>query len=133
MFSRLFWFTVFCETCSRINLAAYTPDWPSLDARPIPSWYEDAKFGIFIHWGLYSVPSYGSEHFWYLWKHDNDSRYVSFMEKNYAPNFQYQDFAPMFKAELWDPVNWANLFKQSGARYSYRAALESFVVMHLSM
>ena len=84
---------------------------------------------------MQTVPSYGSEHFWYLWKHDNDSRYVSFREKYCAPNFQYQDFAPMFNSELWDPVNWANLFinKQSGARYSYRAALESFVVMHLSV
>ncbi|XP_065918355.1 alpha-L-fucosidase-like isoform X2 [Dysidea avara] len=99
------------------SLATYTPDWSSLDARPIPSWYEDAKFGIFIHWGVFSVPSYGSEHFWYLWKHDNDSRYVRFMKNNCPPNFQYQDFAPMLKAELWDPVKWATLFKKSGARY----------------
>ena len=98
------------------SLATYTADWPSLDSRPIPSWYEDAKFGIFIHWGLYSVPSYGSEHFWYNWKHKHEEPYIEFMKKNYAPNFQYQDFAPMFKAELWDPVKWANLFKQAGAR-----------------
>ena len=100
-----------------VSLADYTPDWPSLDSRPIPSWYEDAKFGIFIHWGVYSVPSYGSEHFWYRWKHDKDPEYVDFMKKNYAPNFEYQDFAPMFKAELWDPVKWAELFKHSGAKF----------------
>jgi len=100
-----------------VGLADYTPDWPSLDSRPIPKWYEDAKFGIFIHWGVYSVPSYGSEHFWYRWKHDKDPEYVEFMEKNYAPNFEYQDFAPMFKAELWDPSKWATLFKHSGAKF----------------
>lgn len=100
-----------------VSLADYTPDWPSLDSRPIPSWYEDAKFGIFIHWGVFSVPSYGSEHFWYRWKHDKDPEYVDFMKKNYPPNFEYQDFAPMFKAELWDPAKWAELFKHSGAKF----------------
>lgn len=46
----------------------YTPDWSSLDSRPLPSWYDDAKFGIFIHWGVFSVPAYGSEWFWWYWK-----------------------------------------------------------------
>ena len=100
-----------------VSLADYTPDWPSLDSRPVPSWYEDAKFGIFIHWGVYSVPSYGSEHFWELWKAKKKPEYVDFMKKNYPPNFEYQDFAPMFKAELWDPAKWAALFKHSGAKF----------------
>jgi len=46
----------------------YVPTWPSLDSRPLPSWYDDAKFGIFIHWGVFSVPSFGSEWFWNNWK-----------------------------------------------------------------
>ena len=46
----------------------YTPDWESLDSRPLPSWYDEAKFGIFIHWGVFSVPSFGSEWFWINWK-----------------------------------------------------------------
>lgn len=46
----------------------YEPTWESLDARPLPSWFDEAKFGIFIHWGVFSVPSYGSEWFWSLWK-----------------------------------------------------------------
>lgn len=46
----------------------YEPDWESLDKRPLPTWYDDAKFGIFIHWGVYSVPSFGSEWFWFNWK-----------------------------------------------------------------
>ena len=46
----------------------YTPDWSSLDTRPLPNWYDDGKFGIFIHWGVFSVPAYGSEWFWWYWK-----------------------------------------------------------------
>lgn len=46
----------------------FEPNWDSLDKRPLPTWYEDAKFGIFIHWGVFSVPSFGSEWFWYNWK-----------------------------------------------------------------
>jgi len=46
----------------------YVPTWSSLDSRPLPSWYDDAKFGIFIHWGVFSVPSFGSEWFWNHWK-----------------------------------------------------------------
>lgn len=44
--------------------AKYEPTWESLDARPIPDWFDDVKFGIFIHWGVFSVPSFGSEWFW---------------------------------------------------------------------
>jgi len=46
----------------------YTSDWDSLDSRPLPAWYDEAKFGIFIHWGVFSVPSFGSEWFWVNWK-----------------------------------------------------------------
>jgi len=46
----------------------YEPDWTSLDARPLPAWYDQSKFGVFIHWGVYSVPSFGSEWFWINWK-----------------------------------------------------------------
>lgn len=44
--------------------APYDPTWESLDARPLPAWFDQAKFGIFIHWGVFSVPSFGSEWFW---------------------------------------------------------------------
>ena len=94
----------------------YKPTWESLDARPLPSWYDEAKFGIFMHWGVYSVPSFGSEWFWYRWKANKLPNYVEFMKKNYPPNFGYSDFAPMFKAEFFDPVAWADLLTKSGAR-----------------
>jgi alpha-L-fucosidase len=94
----------------------YEANWDSLDARPLPSWYDEGKFGIFIHWGLFSVPSYGSEWFWYYWM-SGEQNYVDFMEKNYRPGFTYPDFAPMFTAEFFDPDWWADLLQASGAQY----------------
>lgn len=48
--------------------AKYDPTWESLDSRPLPEWYDDVKFGIFVHWGVYAVPGFGSEWFWSNWK-----------------------------------------------------------------
>ena len=110
----------------------YKPSWESLDKRPVPQWFEDSKFGIFIHWGVYSVPSWGptgdsigvydkySEWYWNkLLNKENkvNKNFSQFHLKTYGPNFRYQDFAPMFKAELFNPDEWAGLFKKAGARY----------------
>ncbi|XP_074029408.1 plasma alpha-L-fucosidase-like [Leptinotarsa decemlineata] len=94
----------------------FEPNWESLDTRPLPAWYDEAKLGIFIHWGVFSVPSFGSEWFWNDWK-DKDEKYVNFMKKNYAPSFTYQEFAKDFKAEFFNATEWAELFAKSGARY----------------
>lgn len=51
-----------------VNDKKYEPTWESLDSRPLPTWFDDAKIGIFIHWGVFSVPSFGSEWFWINWK-----------------------------------------------------------------
>jgi len=96
--------------------AQYQPNWDSPDKRPLPEWYDEVKFGIFMHWGVYSVPSYSSEWFWEQWKGQKQANVVDFMNKNYPPDFTYPDFAPMFKAELFDPKFWASLFQQSGAK-----------------
>ena len=96
-------------------LSQYKPTWESLDSRPLPSWYDEAKFGIFMHWGVYSVPSFQTEWFWARWK-QGVPEFVEFMKKNYPPNFEYQDFAPMFRAEFFDPEAWADLLTKSGAR-----------------
>src|ERR1700678_1323476 len=96
----------------------FQPDWQSLAKYQAPEWYRDAKFGIFIHWGLYSVPPFWSE--WYP-----REMYLEGSEINlhhvatYGPlaKFGYKDFIPMFKAEKFDPQAWAALFKESGARY----------------
>jgi len=114
-----------------LKAQTYQPSWESLDLRPVPQWFEDSKFGIFIHWGVYSVPAWGptgdsigvydkyAE--WYWRKFDQPGKvqkyFLDFHKKTYGPNFKYQDFAPMFKAELFNPDDWAELFKESGAKY----------------
>lgn len=95
----------------------YEPNWESIDSRPLPVWYDQAKFGIFIHWGVFSVPSFGSEWFWYNWQTRRLQSYVDFMQKNYPPEFQYQDFAPQFTAEFFDAQEWTDIFASSGAKY----------------
>lgn len=105
----------------------YEPSWESLDSRPIPEWFNEAKFGIFIHWGVYSVPAwrpldnalYGSYAEWYYASVMGDYKRggQEFHSKTYGESFEYRDFAPMFKAELFDAGHWAGLFAQSGARY----------------
>lgn len=101
------------------SAARYTADWKSLDARPLPSWYDEAKVGIFVHWGVFSVPGFGSEWFWWHWQGEDppDSKCVKFMSKNYPPGFSYPDFAPQFHAEFFNPEDWADIFKASGAKY----------------
>lgn len=94
----------------------YEPTWTSLDKRPLPSWYDKAKVGIFIHWGVYAVPTMGTEWFWTNWKNEHVPAYVKYMENNFAPGFTYQEFAKEFTAEHFDPVEWAGIFNSSGAR-----------------
>ena len=96
--------------------ARYDPTWESVDSRPLPHWYDDVKFGIFIHWGVFSVPSFGTEWFWEQWK-SNSSAFVKFMKDQYPPQFTYQDFAKDFDAYFYDPDWWADLIKDSGAKY----------------
>jgi len=101
--------------------AAYQPAWESLDRRPIPSWFDEAKFGIFIHWGVYSVPAWGpkekyAEWYWHDMQDRNGPTW-KFHVATYGEKFPYQDFAPRFKAEMFDPDRWAELFRRAGARY----------------
>ncbi|KAK7004991.1 alpha-L-fucosidase [Biomphalaria glabrata] len=96
----------------------YEPNWKSIDSRPIPQWYDDAKIGIFLHWGVFSVPSYAGAWFWYWWQGPEPRpEIIEFMKKNYPPGFTYADFAPMFTAEFYNPDVWADIFKSSGAKY----------------
>jgi len=105
----------------------YEASWPSLDSRPIPDWFEDSKFGIFIHWGVYSVPAwrqlepglYASYAEWYYARvmYNANNGGAEFHKTNFGADFEYRDFGPLFKAELFDPALWASLFKRSGARY----------------
>ncbi|XP_055954218.1 alpha-L-fucosidase-like isoform X1 [Argiope bruennichi] len=94
----------------------YTPDWESLDSRPLPAWFDEAKVGIFLHWGVFSVPSFGSEWFWSYWN-SKSTDYVNFMKKNFKPGFSYPEFAPKFTAEFYNPEQWAEIFEAAGAKY----------------
>jgi len=97
----------------------YQPNWQSLDTRPLPKWYDEAKIGIFIHWGVFSVPSFVSEWFWWNWKGKGakfQKQTLKFMKDNYRPNFTYADFAPEFTAEFYNPDEWADIFSKAGAK-----------------
>src|SRR5580692_4832234 len=84
----------------------------------IPQWYKDAKFGIFVHWGVFSVP--GIENEWYP-RNMYQQKEPEFQQhtQKYGPQdkFGYKDLIPLFRAEKWDPADWAKLFKAAGARY----------------
>ncbi|XP_056632401.1 alpha-L-fucosidase isoform X2 [Diorhabda sublineata] len=96
--------------------AQYQATWDSLDARPLPNWYDEAKIGIFLHWGVFSVPGFRSEWIWEQWARKDDD-VVEYMKKNYAPNWNYQNFAKDFTAEFYNPDEWAEIFANSGAKY----------------
>jgi alpha-L-fucosidase len=127
------------------SLAAqpYQPTTESLRKHKAPQWFEDAKFGIFIHWGPYAVPAF---HEWYvefispkaqfgfmyggppytatrdnlpeeLFRAGIREEAYRYHLQNWGPNFAYDDFIPMFKAEKFDPDAWARLFQEAGARY----------------
>ncbi|AXT60538.1 alpha-L-fucosidase [Aquimarina sp. AD10] len=113
--------------------AKYEPNWESIKSKyKDPEWFNDQKFGIFIHWGAYSVPAYGSE--WYPRQMYMDSANFSASLEHYSKGatkefkhhkekwgdhkkFGYKDFIPMFKGEKFDAKEWISLFKKAGAKY----------------
>jgi len=96
----------------------YRADWESLKNYEAPEWYKDAKFGIFIHWGAYSVPAFGSEWYPRMMYVDGSPEYRHHIETyGKQDKFGYKDLIPMFKAEHFDPAAWAELFKKAGAKY----------------
>ncbi len=121
-----------CAAPATATKEPYEPNWTSLSRYEIPAWFRDAKFGIFIHWGVYAVPAFGSE--WYpnlVYLHpvEKASEWArthwdvpSFYEhhvKTYGPldRFGHKDFIPMFTGERFAPEAWVSLFKECGARY----------------
>src|ERR1041385_143987 len=96
----------------------FRADWETMRKYEIPQWYKDAKFGIFIHWSAFAVP--GVENEWYPRNmyQQNDPAFKEHIKKYGAQDtFGYKDLIPRFRAEKWDPADWARLFKQAGARY----------------
>jgi alpha-L-fucosidase len=132
--------------CKQKPEKGYKPTFESLATHPTPTWFRDAKFGIFIHWGVYSVPAF---HEWYvefmsprstwgkrpagppytaaqgdlsdsIFKIETDGyrgEANKYQRENYGVDFEYDDFIPMFKAENFDPAAWAEIFVKSGAKY----------------
>ena len=92
--------------------------WESLEKYAPPAWYLDAKFGIFIHWGVYSVPAFGNE--WYPRNMyvEGSSEFKHHVE-TYGPQakFGYKDFIPRLTAERFDPDHWAEVFRNAGAKF----------------
>lgn len=117
-------------TLSAQAQTTYETNWNSIDSRPVPAWFEDSKFGIFIHWGLFSVPAwaptkasvYEKYAEWYWWrsldpKAETYPLFSEYHQRMYGKDFKYPDFVKDFKAELFDPAAWADVFEQSGAKY----------------
>lgn len=103
---------------AEIASGSYKADWNSLGAFRVPEWFRDAKFGIFIHWGPYAVPAFGSE--WYSRNlYVPDSKENRHHIQTYGPltQFGYKDFIPQFKAERFDAEDWVTLFEKAGAKY----------------
>ncbi|MFN0105816.1 MAG: alpha-L-fucosidase [Bryobacteraceae bacterium] len=117
----------------QLGAQRYEPTWESIDKRPTPAWFTDAKFGIFIHWGVYSVPAYApvipgklayAEWYWNAMTQGQSAKANpiqagtwAYHQKQYGADFPYRNFAPQFRAELFDADHWADVFARSGAKY----------------
>lgn len=120
----------------------YKPEPQSLRQHPVPAWFDNAKLGIFIHWGLFSVPGWApltgelgkviEQQGWEAWFANNpyaewysnslrieNSPTRQHHVETYGPDFNYDDLVPLFNAAAgaWNPAEWADLFRRAGARY----------------
>jgi alpha-L-fucosidase len=118
---------------SILSAQTYQPTWESIDTRATPAWFTDAKFGIFIHWGVYSVPAYApiipgklayAEWYWHAITEGQkptasplEAGSWAYHQKMFGAEYPYTNFAPQFRAELFDPDHWADVFARSGAKY----------------
>jgi len=103
---------------STITQGPYRDTWESLCNFSLPKWYADAKFGIFIHWGAYSVPAFSNE--WYprnMYLRDTLEYEQHIKTWGSHKQFGYKDFIPLFKGEKFDPKEWMNLIKEAGAKF----------------
>jgi len=96
----------------------FQPTWDSLKENyQVPRWFAEAKFGLFMHWGLYSIPAHHNE--WYEKHMYTDGADGQWHIEHYGPQdqFGYKDFIPLFTCSNWNPNAWAELFKKSGAKF----------------
>jgi len=109
---------IFGRVDSQISKGPFRSHWQSLATHQVSDWYKDAKFGIFIHWGLYCVPAFGSEQYPHA-MYTPGTKENKYHIATYGPLTQvgYKDFIPMLTAKDYDPAAWARLFKRAGTRY----------------
>lgn len=106
------------ETAPSNRTVPFHATWDSLAQYRTPDWFRDAKFGIFLHWGVYSVPAFGNE--WYsrnMYIPGNAAYEHHIATYGAQDKFGYKDFIPMFRAERFNPTAWVDLFARAGARY----------------
>lgn len=96
----------------------YAATWNSLTKHPVPQWFRDAKFGIYTHWGPYAVPAFSTAYSGDLYMKDQKAHEHHLKHYGDPSTFGYKDFLPMFKAERFDPDEWAQLFKDAGAQFA---------------
>ncbi|KAG1794157.1 glycoside hydrolase family 29 protein [Suillus plorans] len=102
----------------------WTADADVLATHETPTWWNQAKYGIFIHWGIYSVPAWGppgSYAEWYDWSlhnppNSNSPTWVHHLD-TYGKDIVYDDFISNFTASTWNPSAWLDLFSEAGAKY----------------
>ena len=111
-----------CKSTKKHRTVEYKASWESLTTHPTPDWFVDGKFGVYFHWGVYSVPAFGTE--WYP-RHMYLENYKGWGEEvrphhetTYGPDYQYHEFIPQFTAENFDAAEWAALFKAAGATWA---------------
>ena len=106
------------QVVARNSEGPFRPEWESLRGQPVPAWYEDGKFGIFLHWGVYAVPAFGNE--WYpRHMYLPGTREFEHHRKTYGDQteFGYADFIDQFSASEFDPAAWAEIFRRAGAQF----------------
>lgn len=106
-----------------VETGPFRADWETLAQMTVPDWFSGAKFGIFIHWGLYSVAAHSNE--WYSRNmYIQEKEEWEYHRKTFGEHtqFGYKDFIPMFQAEKFRPEEWAELFRKAGAKYVFPVA-----------
>ncbi|MGA2177931.1 MAG: alpha-L-fucosidase [Verrucomicrobiota bacterium] len=115
-------FATFAARAGAAPEPPYQPTWNSLKHWRTPQWLRDGKFGIYTHWGVYSVPAQGPNGTWYA-NHlytDPNGPERKYHEATYGPleKFGYKEFIPMFTGEKFNADEWADLFQRAGARFA---------------
>ncbi|MFC1606773.1 alpha-L-fucosidase [Candidatus Latescibacterota bacterium] len=108
------------------QVQGYKPVWESLDSHTCPDWFDDAKIGMYFHWGVCAVPGWAprkdgisyAEWYWYQMNNPDNPTW-KYHRETYGENFTYDDFIPMFKGERYDPENWISFAAQTGAKYVF--------------